>query len=238
MSRRRLNQHNDDLLRLAKWINRIALVSCWFVVFFAIAFFLITGNLGLTLLFLSYTPIRYFLFDTAPQKEQKRPPSLDRSIPLTIFVRYLSIEFPISQGNLMADLWGFLVAVCRATINGYALLWFDTFTFAYAIRDQAGRAPIKEDINLIHERDRLDQLDQKADQVTDKDIAKQLRQISKAWKQTAQAQELGQWSFPLRRYLTAGDDFMALKEVGAELIDDKNQLDQKAYAKYKQQEKE
>lgn len=234
---RRLNERDDSLLRFAKLLNRIALISCWGAVFGDFAYLMVTENLTYFLLMSLYTPIRYFLFDIAPQKDQKRPTSLDRSIPLAIFVRYLSVKFPIAQGNLMADLWGFLLALCRAYINGYALLWFDTFTFAYAVRDDAKRVPLKKDIRLLHEEERLEQADQKADALEDARKAQEIHDLTKAWRETQQAQELSQWSFPLRRYLKPGDDFYALREVGAELLDDKNQLDQKAYKAYKEKQK-
>lgn len=233
----RLNEKNDKLLQYAKVLNRIALFSCWVAVFLDIAFFMITGRQWTSLLFAMYTPLRYFLFDIAPQKEQKRPASLDRSIPLSIFVRYLSKELPVLNGSLMADLWGLFLAICRATINGYALLWFDTFTFAYAIRDDSDNIPVDKDINLIREDDRLNDIDDRADKLSDEQKAQQMKSLTQAWRQTRQAQELGQWSFPLRRYLKPGDDFMALKEVNAELLDDKNQLDWKAYKAFKEKQR-
>lgn len=234
---RRLNERDDLLLHFSKQLNRIALISCWGAVFGDFAYLMITENLTYFLLMSLYTPIRYFLFDIAPQKNQKRPASLDRSIPLAIFVRYLSIQFPIAQGNLMADLWGFFLALCRAYINGYALLWFDTFTFAYAIRDDAKRVPLKEDIRLLHEDERLEQADKKADVIEDARKAREIHDLTQAWRETQRAQELSQWSFPLRRYLKPGDDYYALREIGAELLDDKNQLDQKAYKAYKEKQR-
>lgn len=229
----RLNEKNDQLLHYAKILNRIALFSCWCAVFLDAAFFMITGDTMITVLLGLYTPLRYFLFDTAPQKKQRRPASLDRSIPLAIFVRYLSRQFPISHGGLMADLWGLFLAICRATINGYALLWFDTFTFAYSIRDESDRVPLDEDINLIREEVRLDEIDARASELTDEEKAKQMTDLTEAWRQTRQAQELDVWHFPLRRYLKPGDDFMALKEINARLLDDKHQLDWKAYKAFK-----
>ena len=132
----RLYSDDSKLTVVFRWLNRIAALSCWVALILDIVFIMKTGNFGLGIVFGMYTPIRYFLFDIAPEKNQRRPPSLDRSIPLTIFVRYLRIVFPIPQGNMLATIAGFILACGRAAINGYALLFFDTFTFFFEVRDK------------------------------------------------------------------------------------------------------
>ena len=179
-----------------------------------------------------YTPIRYFFFDITPEKERRRPPSLDRTIPLTLFVRYLSRKFPILWGSLMADLWGFFLAVGRATVNGYALLWFDTFSFAYQIRRDKNGVPLTDDITILHDNDRLEALKHKIEHAYSDEDSQRFENMYNEIQQVRQTDELDQWNFPIRRYIQTSDEFIELKEVGAEVYDDKDQIDQKEYQKH------
>lgn len=231
--RSRINVRDTALLRIAKWMNRAALVTSWSTIVIAVLVYLKTNSVWQTLFWLMFTPVRYFFFDTAPQKEQQRPLSLDRSIPLTVFVRYLSRRFPIPQGNLMADIWGFFLAVGRAFINGYGLLYFDTFTFAFAIRRTSDGVPLQEDIKVLHSSERLAELQKQADAAMDDTHGEELQRLYKEWVKTRDASQLNEWNFPLRRYIQPGDDRAKLNEVGASAIDDKYQLNLLAYDKYK-----
>lgn len=234
----RLNEKDTSFDHTLKIINRVALVSCWVAVLLDAIYFMATDNVLKALLYAQYTPIRYFFFDIAPEKEQKRPPSLDRTIPLTIFVRYLSRRFPIPQGSLMADLWGFFLAVGRAMINGYALLLFDTFSFAYSIRNDKHGVPLEQNIVTLHDNQELEAIKNEAEMDDDPEKTAEAKRTYEAWKQTQLTNELDQWDFPIRRYMYAGDDYMSLKEVGAEVLDDKYQLDLKAYKKHERQVKQ
>lgn len=132
----------------------------------------------------------------------------------------------------MADIQGFIIAVFRANINGYALLWMDTFSFAYKIRRTEDGIPLEDDIKMLYENDRIERLRKKAENEEDPEKAAEYRKSYEAWKQTQLATELDKWNFPLRRYVQAGDPFMSLKEIGAQPLDDYYQLDQKAYKEF------
>lgn len=229
---RQINLKNTSMDQELRIISRIALVFCWGAVFLDALYFMASGNVLKTLLFAQFTPIRYFLFDISPEKELKRPISLDRSIPLTIFIRYLGKTLPVWQGNLMADIQGFIIAVFRANINGYALLWMDTFSFAYKIRRTEDGIPLEDDIKMLYENDRIERLRKKAENEEDPEKAAEYQKSYEAWKQTQLATKLDKWNFPIRRYVQAGDPFMSLKEIGAQPLDDYYQLDQKAYKEF------
>lgn len=232
MKKRRINVKDTYLERLARKLNLIALISCWVAISLDIVYFMVTDNTLKAILFGMYTPIRYFFFDITPEKERRRPPSLDRTIPLTLFVRYLSRKFPILWGSLMADLWGFFLAVGRATVNGYALLWFDTFSFAYQIRRDKNGVPLTDDITILHDNERLEALKYKIEHAYSDEDSQQFENMYNEIQQVRQTDELDQWNFPIRRYIQTSDEFIELKEVGAEVYDDKDQIDQKEYQKH------
>lgn len=232
MKKRRINVKDTYLERLARKLNLIALISCWVAISLDIVYFMVTDNTLKAILFGMYTPIRYFFFDITPEKERRRPPSLDRTIPLTLFVRYLSRKFPILWGSLMADLWGFFLAVGRATVNGYALLWFDTFSFAYQIRRDKNGVPLTDDITILHDNDRLEALKHKIEHAYSDEDSQRFENMYNEIQQVRQTDELDQWNFPIRRYIQTSDEFIELKEVGAEVYDDKDQIDQKEYQKH------
>lgn len=232
MKKRRINVKDTYLERLARKLNLIALISCWVAISLDIVYFMVTDNTLKAILFGMYTPIRYFFFDITPEKERRRPPSLDRTIPLTLFVRYLSRKFPILWGSLMADLWGFFLAVGRATVNGYALLWFDTFSFAYQIRRDKNGVPLTDDITILHDNERLEALKHKIEHAYSDEDSQQFENMYNEIQQVRQTDELDQWNFPIRRYIQTSDEFIELKEVGAEVYDDKDQIDQKEYQKH------
>lgn len=232
MKKRRINVKDTYLERLARKLNLIALISCWVAISLDIVYFMVTDNTLKAILFGMYTPIRYFFFDITPEKERRCPPSLDRTIPLTLFVRYLSRKFPILWGSLMADLWGFFLAVGRATVNGYALLWFDTFSFAYQIRRDKNGVPLTDDITILHDNERLEALKYKIEHAYSDEDSQQFENMYNEIQQVRQTDELDQWNFPIRRYIQTSDEFIELKEVGAEVYDDKDQIDQKEYQKH------
>lgn len=232
MKKRRINVKDTYLERLARKLNLIALISCWVAISLDIVYFMVTDNTLKAILFGMYTPIRYFFFDITPEKERRRPPSLDRTIPLTLFVRYLSRKFPILWGSLMADLWGFFLAVGRATVNGYALLWFDTFSFAYQIRRDKNGVPLTDDITILHDNERLEALKYKIEHAYSDEDSQQFENMYNEIQQVRQTDDLDQWNFPIRRYIQTSDEFIELKEVGAEVYDDKDQIDQKEYQKH------
>lgn len=221
MSKIRLNHEDAKTSVIMRWLNRIVLMTCWLAVILDMLFFAATGNTGLTLIFAMFTPIRYFFFDVAPEKIQRRPPSLDRLIPLTIFVRYLRKQFPIPQGNILADIAGFFLASGRAFINGYALLFFDTFTFAFQIKNNKKGIPVDQDITVLYDNEKLEKLGQEADKTTSEERAENLRKIQNSWKQSQISNELNVWNFPLRRYLSKPTYYFVNKEVGNVAIDDK-----------------
>ncbi|MDE7040763.1 MAG: hypothetical protein K2O77_07410 [Limosilactobacillus sp.] len=148
---------------------------------------------------------------------------LDRSILLTIFIRYLGKTLPVWQGNLMADIHGFIIAVFRANINDYALLWMDTFSFAYKIRRTENGISLEDDIKICMRMSGLSDLERK---LRMRKVQKKSLSIGSPMKF---ATELDKWNFPIRRYVRSGDPFMSLKEVGVQTLDDYYQLDQKVY---------
>lgn len=217
----RLYREDSNFSVVVTWINRIILLSCWGSVFIAIYTFVKTANLGLTALIGMYTPVRYFLFDVAPSKLERRPPSLDRVIPLTIFVRYLRIKFPIPQGNILATISGFFLACGRTMINGYALLFFDTFTFLFSIRNNKKGIPLDKNIGVLHDNKALIELEEQIEETNSESKEERLKKLQYEWKQTAITNSLSVWDFPLRRYLEKPTYYFKNKEIGNSVIDNK-----------------
>lgn len=202
---KQINEKNSDVANFINMVNTIICISCWIEIGLVVMYFATTLNWRISLLLLQYTPIRYFFFDIAPQKIQKRPPSLDRSIPLTIFVRYLSKRFPVPQGNILADIFGLFLAMARASVNGYALLWFDTFTFFFSDHEAS------EDVLEAKSDDRIKIL-MEAFGNNSEDNDQNLKSIEEEWRKTRLATELDQWNFPIRRYLSHRDDRFKAQE--------------------------
>lgn len=215
----KIYQKDETLVRLADWLNKMALLSCWAALFLDIAYFAVTGHALRTILFALYTPLRYFFFDISPKKELRRPPSLDRAIPLAIFINYLNKRFPIPQGGIIATLYGLALAAGRASINGYALLWFDTFYFLYEVRKDAIGQIGSNELSL-KKNDQLENLRYQLLRANDEDEEEAIKKSLNNWKQTQLASQLDVWNFPIRRYLNATNDYVKLKEVGTKYFED------------------
>lgn len=226
MPKIRLNHEDAQTSVIMRWLNRGVLTFCWFAVASDITFYAVTANAGWALIFSMLTPIRYFFFDVSPEKIQRRPPSLDRLIPLTIFVRYLRKKFPIPQGNILASIAGFFLASGRAFINGYALLFFDTFTFAFQIQNTKKGVPLAKDITVLYDNDKLQQIEEEANNTNSEEKAERLKKIKNAWEQSRITNELTIWDFPLRRYLFKPTYYFKNKEVGNLAIDNKYILEE------------
>lgn len=239
----RLYSDDSKLTVVFRWLNRIAALSCWIALILNIVFIMKTGNFGLGIVFGMYTPIRYFLFDIAPEKIQRRPPSLDRSIPLTIFVRYLRIVFPIPQGNVLATIVGFILASARAAINGYALLFFDTFTFFFEIRDNKGKGGFSsndgsEEDTILHSNKAFDRLEKEINESDEgSNREERLEKLKEEWYKSRIANNLNIWDFPIRRYLNKPTYYFENKEVGNNAIDAKYILEDNFSEKTKKNKK-
>lgn len=226
----RLNSE-DEGLSASRLFNTICLFVCWIATVGAILNFAITGGLWVTLALLYVTPFRYFFFDLSPDRLSKRPPELDRSIPLTIFMHYWNIAFPIPQGGFLADVAGFFLASVRAFVNGYGLLIFDTFAFMFRVRNDTHGIPLDEDITVAHNNDKLDQIAKAAKVSTDEETARRYQSLSKAWKETQVSSELSKFDIPIRRYLNPQNPYFINKEINVLPIDDQLALDRKAFLK-------
>ncbi len=221
--KRKLNVPDTDLDGFLAILNIVALLSCWGAVILDILFFMITSR-TITFILLSFlTPLRYFFFDIAPSKLAKRPPELDRIIPLTILVNYWNKKFPIPQGNFLADMVGILLASLRAWVNGYGLLFFDSFTFLYKKRNDKNGIPLNGKINKLSDSKRLNNLYDKNEKNMDKEVSFLI--------ENRIAENIDIWNFPLRRYLSTQkeDSYFKANELGAKLIDDRYILDNQKY---------
>ena len=219
MKKIHLNREDSHISVVFGWINRVVTLSCWLVFIIDIIFFTRTGNVLLFLIIGMYTPARYFLFDILPEKIQKRPPSLDRSIPLSIFIRYLGSSFPISQGNLLATLAGFFLACGRAIINGYSLLFFDTFTFLY--QDESGTF-----VTLLSNKN-MQNLKKSVEELNKDQSEERIKQMQKEWYQSRVSSSLNVWNFSLKRYLNKPTYYFENNEIGNSVIDSKYILEDK-----------
>lgn len=225
------NKSDDEIIAFSNFFNIFALIICWIAVALAVIYFSATAKFGLTFLFLQVVPFRYFFFDVAPSKLSKRPPSLDRVIPLTIYVSHLSQSFSLPHGKFLASCWGFILAVGRAFINGFGLLYFDTFTFFFKVRNDTSGLPLNQDIKALHNSKRLEDVEEqlKQDAIKDPDIKHYAEELSKSFEQANISRQLSQWDFELKRYVSTPTVFFKNAEIGNAVIDDKYAIDVEAY---------
>lgn len=224
----RLNSE-DEGITATRLFNNICLFICWISTIVAIVSFAVTTNLWRTIVLLYVTPFRYFFFDLAPDRLSRRPSELDRTIPLTIFIHYWTISFPIPQGGFLADVAGFFLASVRAFINGYGLLLFDTFAFMFRVKNDTHGIPLDTDITIAHNDKKLEQIAKAAEVSTSEEQARRYKSLSKAWKQTQISSELNKFNIPIRRYLDPEISYFLNKEVNVLPIDDQLSLDRKKF---------
>ncbi|MES5151078.1 hypothetical protein [Lactobacillus crispatus] len=227
----RINSKEDGNFSGSRLFNVIALGICWLSVITGIFWFIVTSNPVPMIIILGIPPFRYFFFDLTPDKLSRRPPELDRTIPLNILVHYWTIRFPIPQGGFLADVAGIFLAICRCYINGYGLLYFDTFAFLFRIRNDKRGIPLDQDITVLHDNEKLNQIAQNAKTATSEEKAEEYEELKKGWEQSEISSELNKWNFPIRRYLKASNSYFKIREVNILPIDDEYALDSKKFLK-------
>lgn len=215
----KLYEKNTRLDLLISRINKAVLVVCWIAVICDISYYVITSNLLMALIFSMFTPLRYFLFDIAPSKLQKRPAELDRSIPLNIFVTYLARKFPIPQGSIIATITGFFIACARMWINGYALLIFDTFTFFFKTVNDRNGIPLHKGNRALQDNEALLSLEKSIRKNNSDSEEESLQKAKAEWQKSASRVDLNEWDFPLRRYLSWPSYYFENNEIGVSMID-------------------
>ncbi|MDE7056131.1 hypothetical protein [uncultured Lactobacillus sp.] len=221
-----LIQKDSSLDILFRVFNRGAIVFCWISILLDIFFVILTNKIVLGVAFSFITPARYFLFDIENSKLLKRPPSLDRSIPLDIFISYWNKSFPIPQGDFFADVVGIVLAACRAFINGYALLYFDTFTFFFKVKnDQFGNPlQIVKEVVIKDDKSELKDYIKEQNEFVNETIINLERHN--------RFSDIDIWTFEIKRYINEPEtSFFKAQEVNTYLYDDFYELDWPAYLK-------
>lgn len=226
-----LNEKDSESFSGSRLFNISALILCWIATLGGILYFAITSKPLPAIAILGFVPFRYFFFDLSSDRLTKRPPELDRAIPLQILLHYLSIRFPIPQGKFLADVAGVFLAVGRAFINGFGLLYFDTFAFAFKIRNDTNGTPLDEDIAILHDNEKLQRLAEEAQKTDSETRAAEYSKLKNDWEQTEITNELNQWNFPIRRYLNPTNPYFRIREIGNIPLDDQYSLDRKAFLK-------
>lgn len=215
----KLYEKDTRLDLLISRINKAVLVVCWVALICDISYYAITSNLLMALIYSMFTPLRYFLFDIAPAKLQKRPAELDRSIPLNIFVTYLAKKFPIPQGNTLATIIGFFIASARMWINGYALLIFDTFTFFFKTINDKNGIPLHIGNRVLQVNEDLLNLEKSIRKNNSESEEESLKKVKSEWQKGASRVDFNEWDFPLRRYLNWPSFYFENNEIGVSMID-------------------
>lgn len=214
----KLNQANTTLVKFLRTLNRVACALGWVFLFSAIFIYMSTENLMLSLLVAMYVPVRYFFFDVSPEKKQIRPHSLNRDTAFVIFVRYLSISFPVPQGNILASIYGFIAAVFRAYINGYGLLVFDTFTFFF--RDKY-YSDVSDEFDDLPKTSSISELESDIAKEDNEERAERLNIMLSDAQQYYISQKLNEWDFPKKRYILSRHNYyFENREVGNLPLDD------------------
>lgn len=214
----KLYEKSTRLDLLISRINKAVLVVCWIAVICDISYYAITSNLLMALIYSMFTPLRYFLFDIAPSKLQKRPAELDRSVPLNIFVTYLAKKFPIPQGNTIATIIGLFIASARMWINGYALLIFDTFTFFFKTVNDKNGIPLHNGNRVLQDNEDLLNLEKLIMKNNSESEEESLQKAKSEWQKSASRIDLDEWDFPLRRYLSWPSYYFENNEIGVSMI--------------------
>lgn len=234
----RLNSPDTGVFKVKEILNFLGLASCWAAVIADIIYFALSSNFLGFVVGAMYTPLRYFLFDMSPNKLQKRPASLDRSIPLTIFVHYLTVVFPMPHGNFLATLAGFFLACGRAAVNGYGLLFFDTFSWFYSVKNDANGIPLDDVITADEDEEDSEEEDEEASEqnsqvVEDGEIKLTGNSVSQNqpsvadWQARQIMHQLTQWDFPLRRYKAKPNYYFDNNEVNATTLISTDQKEEK-----------
>lgn len=214
----KLNQTDTTLVKFLRTLNRVACALGWIFLFSAIFIYMNTENLILSFLIAMYVPIRYFFFDVSPEKKQIRPHSLNRDTAFIIFIRYLSISFPVPQGNILATIFGFIVAVLRAYINGYGLLVFDTFTFFFR---EKYYSDVSNTFEELPKTSSISELEAKLEEEDNEERVERLTIMLSDAQQYYFSQKLNEWDFPKKRYILSRHNYyFENREVGNLPLDD------------------
>jgi hypothetical protein len=222
---------DNGTFKLFKLLNKITILLCWGAVFLDAFFIILTNKIGLGIIFAFFTPIRYFLFDIENSKLTKRPPQLDRTIPLTIFINYWNKVYPIPQGDFFADVVGFFLASIRVFINGYALLYFDTFTFFFKVKNDSYGNPLDEENIKLSQNDNMQKIKEMLSEKENEKVTEDIEDIVNNRKHIHHLnKDLDAWTFPIKRYIDKpSSSYFRTQEIGTNLLDDRFMLDLEKY---------
>lgn len=221
--------NNNEISNISIFINKIALISCWIALILDVVYCMYSNNILKAFLISFFTPIRYFFFDIDSKKIHKRPISLDRNIPLYILMHYWNICFPIPQGNFLADVAGIILSSGRIYINGYGLLLFDTFTFAY--KNNQKDFKLDDTIQTPHNNNEIKKVEKEV-WTESNNATHTLSKLIDEWKQNQVINDLDIWNFPIKRYIGVSKfTYFQNREIGHSFIDDKYLLDMDKYIK-------
>ncbi|MBS0956702.1 hypothetical protein [Lactiplantibacillus plantarum] len=121
-----MNQKQASLHQ--RWLsNVIGLVVCWFSLWLGFTVLYLFNSLVIGIQLIAITPLYYFLFDLHPLHNQVRTGTFNKVKVITALTKYLHRKFNMFWGNFIADLVGILYAMWQMTLNGFCLLFLDTF---------------------------------------------------------------------------------------------------------------
>lgn len=155
-----MNQKQDNLHH--RWLfNVIGLGVCWFTLWLGFTVLYLFNSLVIGLQLIAITPLYYFLFDLHPLHNQVRTGTFNKVKVITALTKYLHRKFNMFWGNFIADLVGILYAMWQMALNGFCLLFLDTFIWRCQHDPEETLLQQKEQINTryvtaIQEYEQLD----------------------------------------------------------------------------------
>ena len=102
-------------------------------------------------------------------------------------------------------------------INGYALLFFDTFTFFFKTVNDKNGIPLKNNNRVLQDNEELLNLEDSIKQNNSESEKESLQNAKAEWQKSAGS--LNEWDFPLRRYLNCPSYYFENNEIGVSVID-------------------
>ena len=99
-------------------------------------------------------------------------------------------------------------------VNGYALLFFDTFSFLYSVKNDSKCLPLNDSLN-VEEFSIPQETALESDQDGDQD---RLEEAKLNWQEERVITELDRWAFPIRRYRIKPNYYFENNEVDAQFL--------------------
>lgn len=133
-------------------VNLVGLLSCWLSLWLGFTVLFLFNSLSIGLQLIEITPLYYFLFDIHPLHNQVRSGQFNKTKVITALTKYLHRQFNMLWGGFIADVVGILYAIWQMNLNGFCLLFLDTFVWRGQHDPQEALLQNRNRVNWRYER--------------------------------------------------------------------------------------